>query len=504
MSSSPPESVTSALTSLRRHKAAGEIEPGEAEHLATLAAQAFLAHYRERGESLRDAVRLLCEVATLPNGEAARAGTAALFPSIIEPLADAFEPAACRVYASLFAQVIDFCRTLPEGKPLDLALRKFGLDGEQDLLERVARIARIRPFASREDDIRKILVLSRVTLGADVAVTSVILDKVKRRFPGAEIVFLATDGARELFGGDPRITVHPLNYLRGGTLLGRLLSWLDLVERVARETHRLRPDESLVIDPDSRLTQLGLLPLVQDDALYYFFESRSFQSPGVESLGQLTGRWLTRVFGADEEIFPFVAPPSIDGTWARELTAPLRKAGRFLVSVNLGVGENPRKRLRDPFEEDLLAMLVAEGATILLDHGAGQEETARVSVLLGRLAALGHRIADLTAGPEPGAVDAAKVIAWQGGIGRLAALIAESHLYIGYDSAGQHIAAARDVPTIDIFTGFTSPMMPKRWRPFGPARVSLVTVADERRFDPKQTLREVLRLYREHRAASSR
>ena len=32
---------------------------------------------------------------------------------------------------------------------------------------------------------------------------------------------------------------------------------------------------TLVLDPDSRLTQLGLIPIC-DDARYYFFESRAF------------------------------------------------------------------------------------------------------------------------------------------------------------------------------------------------------------------------------------
>ena len=32
---------------------------------------------------------------------------------------------------------------------------------------------------------------------------------------------------------------------------------------------------SIVIDPDSRLTQLGLLPICREED-YYFFESRSF------------------------------------------------------------------------------------------------------------------------------------------------------------------------------------------------------------------------------------
>jgi ADP-heptose:LPS heptosyltransferase len=79
-------------------------------------------------------------------------------------------------------------------------------------------------------------------------------------------------------------------------------------------------------------------------------------------------------------------------------------------------------------------------------------------------------------GSSPAEVARTSLVTWQGGIGRFAALIAESMAYIGYDSAGQHIAAALGVPTIDIFTGFTSPRMPERWAPHGPGPVHMLVL----------------------------
>jgi len=38
-------------------------------------------------------------------------------------------------------------------------------------------------------------------------------------------------------------------------------------------------------------------------------------------------------------------------------------------------------------------------------------------------------------------------------------------LYVGYDSAGQHVAAAAGIPLISIFAGFPAPRMFDRWRP---------------------------------------
>jgi ADP-heptose:LPS heptosyltransferase len=75
---------------------------------------------------------------------------------------------------------------------------------------------------------------------------------------------------------------------------------------------------------------------------------------------------------------------------------------------------------------------------------------------------------------EP-AIDA-DIVVWQGRIGMLAALIGESNLYIGYDSAGQHIAAALGVPCIDLFAGFTSPRMLARWHPTGSGDSRVIAV----------------------------
>ena len=56
--------------------------------------------------------------------------------------------------------------------------------------------------------------------------------------------------------------------------------------------------ESIVIDPDSRLTQLGLAPVCADED-YYFFESRAYGGDGSESLGELTRRWVAKTFGVE-------------------------------------------------------------------------------------------------------------------------------------------------------------------------------------------------------------
>ena len=54
-----------------------------------------------------------------------------------------------------------------------------------------------------------------------------------------------------------------------------------------------------------------------------------------------------------------------------------------------------------------------------------------------------------------------------GAFAPFAAEIARSKLYVGYDSAGGHVASACGVPVIAIFNGFASERMLQRWRPIG-------------------------------------
>ncbi|MCX7890708.1 MAG: creatininase family protein, partial [Rhodobacteraceae bacterium] len=68
----------------------------------------------------------------------------------------------------------------------------------------------------------RVVVLSRVTLGADVAITSVVLDAARRRFPQAELCFAGPRKAWELFERAPGLRHLPVEYPRQGTLAARL------------------------------------------------------------------------------------------------------------------------------------------------------------------------------------------------------------------------------------------------------------------------------------------
>ena len=359
----------------------------------------------------------------------------ALFRNLVEPLSDAFEPAYCDTYAALFCQAISY------------ALGGFQ---EADLLDRYARIRGLRRFGGDPGRIEDVLVLSRVTLGADVAVTSVMLDAAKRRFPKARIHFVGSLKAYELFAGDERIGHVRLPYTRGGTLKQRLEAGLLLGET-------LRRMGGIVIDPDSRLTQLGLLPVCEEEK-YFFFESRSYGGSTREPIGRLAQRWVAQIFDV-ADARSFIAPGC----------APLHP-GNDWVCVSLGVGENPAKRIPDPFEEELLRLLLDQGANVLIDQGEGGEESERVQRAIRRLGAPSSRVKTCLGAFAP-----------------FAASIAGGRLYAGYDSSGQHVAAASGVPLLTVFAGFVTPRMFDRWHPFGPGPMEVIRVENP---DPRLVLEQ--------------
>ena len=267
----------------------------------------------------------------------ARIGVQGLFPLLVEPLGDAFTPAACIIYNRLFAQVIQYCRQRPEGTAIDQCLRDFGLITETDLLTYAARVRAPSQYSQQHSrQIKKAFVLSRVTLGADIAVSSVVLAALKEICPQAEIKLVANAKTMQLFAGDPRVQLCAIEYPRGGRLIERLTSWLCAVEAIRQETLELDPTEYVIVDPDSRLTQLGLLPLVADHRPYLFFESRSYCAAGLQQLGALTAHWLQQVFGIVESLYPYCAPSQSDVAAAQRIIGALKRytTGPLSASVS--------------------------------------------------------------------------------------------------------------------------------------------------------------------------
>lgn len=164
-------------------------------------------------------------------------------------------------------------------------------------------------------------------------------------------------------------------------------------------------------------------------------------------------RWVERTF-------------SVEGAKAFIAPAPIETVNAPDITVSLGVGENRAKRLDDGFERTLIEALSAIG-TVLIDEGAGGEEA--------------ERVARATAGLP-------NVRRFQGSFAGFAARIANSRAYVGYDSSGQHAAAALGVSLVAVFAGYPNQRFVERWRPSGPGRITVLRAGD---LDPQTLVQQI-------------
>jgi ADP-heptose:LPS heptosyltransferase len=336
---------------------------------------------------------------------------AEFFRIVIESLADSFDPAQAVAYKEL--------------------MRAWVVEPQH-----------VEPAISERVD--KVYVLSRVTLGADIKITSVILDAMKRRFPNAAIVLVSGRKSAELFAADARVSHLEAQYPRTGPVSLRLEFAYDLGRKL-RGSHRI------VVDPDSRMTQLGLVPVCELQHAFHF-PSRTANSSG--NLTTLTERWVHDTFNEPGQAYVMPHPVRIAG-------APPRAA------VSLGVGENNTKRVDGDFETQMIRKLGEHFRTIWIDRGVGGDEAIRVTA-----AAKASGFAD-------------RVQFCEGSFADFVSVIKQCDLYAGYDSAGQHAAAASGVPLITIFAGAPSEHFRDRWAPYGPGRIHII---DASALDPAACL----------------
>ena len=69
---------------------------------------------------------------------------------------------------------------------------------------------------------------------------------------------------------------------------------------------------------------------------------------------------------------------------------------------------------------------------------------------------------------------AGDVVTWEGDVAGFVAAIAAADLYLGYDSAGQHLAAALGVPTLSVFVEAAGRRHGRRWTPRGAGLIRIV------------------------------
>ena len=380
-----------------------------------------------------------------------------IFREIVEPLCDSFEPELSQRCDSFLSALIGPLWNRPSFERLSEGLDRSVLIGD-DFLRLPAR----QP--------KRCLALSRVTLGADVAVTSVVLDGLKKAYPDAEVALACGAKVRELFAGDERLSFLQVEYPRHGSLRRRLDAWVDLLDQI-EEWAGGDIEHSLVVNPDSRLTQLGRLPSAPKGGRIHSYDSRSFGGDSTKSIAELTSEWMQMMFDV-EGSRPYVAPLDADLAAGKRLRGDAAR----VAALNWGFGSNKTKRVSPEFETTVVLELLRRGWRVVLDKGAGEAEGLAVEATAA--AARKERLADIEV--------------YQGPLSGFAGVIAASDLFCGYDSAAGHIAAALGVPGIDVFRGAVSERMMQRWSPWGRRPAQVVDVASSE--GDAQTLARVVEL----------
>lgn len=396
-------------------------------------------------------------------------GLGALFGGLVEPLNDGFTPAGRWLYHRLFGRITwRVCSRVPD---LAARLRSFAVTDEGALLAHHARVRDGRdPLPAQ---VAKVVIPSRVTLGADVLLTTVLLQRLRARFPQAELVVLGDGKLAGLIGGFTGVRVQSLAYARRGPLRERLASWLLLADAVAEE----RPD--LVVAPDSRLDQLGLLPVIAAPA-YRLWENVRPEGAAPQSLAAQLDDWCGTLLGGPP-CLPRLAFDAERAALAQRFRSAFGTAP--LCAVKLDHGGNPAKALPREGELHLLRGLRAKGWRVLLDRGFGETELKNSDELVD---ALGWRVTDLddsgkglgrgVAALARDELAAAEIVRFHGSIGGWAAALAACGHAVAYDSVGHHLAAALAVPVSIAFTGWSDPGFPVAWQPRGSGKVDLVAI----------------------------
>ena len=407
--------------------------------------------------------RSLAELAFSRNRKVAAEATRIIFDDIVQRWADRFEPDLCDVHASFMAEVV-----YAQGSPVATRLADLGYARPENLLERYGKVQSGElEEAVDGDEVSKVVVLSRVSLGEDIAVTSPIIHGSYCAFRSALVQFIGPKKNIYLIANGHSIGRCEISYSRDSLLANRLMAWTRVRARVRACTEGLGPGEWLVVDPGSCLTQMGLLPIA-DDRYYRLFESRSWDVDDPSPIGELAGEWCGGQWFLEKyETNPFVMLRAAEKGRGFALRMGSRK---MLAGLSFGVESRKSQRLGGKFEDALLELLRKRGFRTVLDCGGDQHEAELVEK---RVRAFSGSKSHLTSA-EDARTKQADLMTWKGSLSAFGGWIHCAHVFIGYASPAAHVAAAHGIPAIVVFAGSPNELFRARWTPTSEEAVTVI------------------------------
>ena len=220
------------------------------------AARSFMRCWQQGGRPDLNIIDRLGRQALSPEPAEAAPATRALYSVIIEGLCDDFSSAGVELCNLVLLRLLEVVRKTAPGRQTDRLLQSLNLGEPQQLLERYQRLnRRSAPLNTVAGKVKKIIILSRVTVGADVEITSVMARRLLNYFVRAKLVIIGPRHISEIFYNLDRVSYLSFNYVRQGSLAERLTFWPALYDLVQEQGRGLAADEILLFDPDSRLSQ---------------------------------------------------------------------------------------------------------------------------------------------------------------------------------------------------------------------------------------------------------
>ncbi|MFC1524117.1 glycosyltransferase family 9 protein [Thermodesulfobacteriota bacterium] len=413
-------------------------------------------------------IDLLARMSIYGDNDPAAEASAALYQIIIEGLCNDFSSHGIACCNKVILRILSLISKTPQGQGVEQLLNRFGYTDET-LLDRYSHLQEelALPDSARKH-VRKLLILSRVTIGADIVITSPMVHRLSRAFPDSELVLIGPHHLAQLFNRISNLRFHEISYHRFGDIFEKTTAWPKIHALVQQECSGCGEHEILLFDPDSRYTQLGMLPLIDLRDTYYFPSRRDLENQSNPSLSTQVNLWLDQIINDTHFCHPRVSFREEHMDQATSFMNKIPGNTTRSITINLGVGGNENKRIPSPFEEKLLLSLLENKNTfILLDSGHSPESAIHVHGLLDMVRNHGFP-SDFVTEEELGdktITFSNGVMGFRGSIGAIGALIEKSNGFFGYDSCCQHLAAAVGTPAVIAFAGAPNERFLHRWRP---------------------------------------
>ena len=364
----------------------------------------------------------------------------------------------------LFRVLLDSYINFPQGQWMKLYFKRLGISSVENLINYANTPS--KDIQCRQK-LKKIAVLSRVTIGADIAISSIIVQRLRKTFPQAEICFLGDHSTNLLLmQGAGANRVHLMEKHSTLNITHYFSSWRYLVDFFASENY------DIIIDPSSRFTQAGLLPLTPLPATnHLIFEDNVYPDGKILKNGELVNWWLDNILKEKQTIYPHVKVEEEDVSLARRMLMQYFQNDHvpwvsLVLSGNLLSKSDKYFSLNE--ELRLATELIKSGRKILLIRAQGMDgvRTDRLAELL-REKGMSLPFLDVTTAFEK-VQNACQGLIIEGTIQLISSFLKNTDLIISYDSMGAHLGSALNVQTIVIY--LSSKGSPDRWIPFAPPR----------------------------------